>query len=201
MTEDNDRLRRALKLLPWNRSWRICSLDSRSCSDVLAVLKEIKVNWDYNLPFDNLYCSVELARQISFSIPNSYTIRRLAASESATVNDLWTYRHPGSEVGVRRLIERNYCVGVFDKNSEMLLGWCLTFISQCHNALQIRPEFMRRGLGRLVVGHLTRHRAEQGKWSNAFVSPTNEGSQRLFAEFGFTKIGVAFWIGTRPREE
>lgn len=200
MTENNDRLRRAVKLLDWDRSWRICALDSRNSEALNSVLQELNVSWDYNLPFDTLFCPAEVALNIKYSVPEDVTLRRLEPEETDTVNNLWTYRHPGSEVGVRRLIERNYCVGAYDKTTGQLLGWCLTFISQCHNALQIEPEFMGRGLGKLIAGKLAHERALQGKWSHAFVASTNEASQRLFKSHGFKKVGFAYWIGTRARE-
>lgn len=198
MTGNSPRLNKALKLLDWDRSWRICALDGES-SEVPSVLEELNVSWDYNLPFDNLYCPPEVALGIKYTVPEDVCLRRLEPDETNTVNSLWTYRHPGSEVGVRRLIERNYCVGAYDKSTGQLLGWCLTFISQCHNALQIEPQFMGRGLGKLIVGKLAHERALQGKWSHAFVSPTNVASQRLFKSYGFFKIGLVYWIGTRPR--
>lgn len=200
LIENNPRLRTALKLLDWNRTWRICSLDSRNHSDILTVLKELKIYWDYHLPFDTLYCPQSAASAIQFSVPEDVLLRRLRPDETASVNNLWTYRHPGSEVGVRRLIERNYCVGAYDKASGQLMGWCLTFISQCHNALQVEPEFMGRGLGRLIVAKLAHERALQGKFSHAFVSPTNHVSQKIFKSLGFVRIGEVFWIGTKPRE-
>lgn len=201
MIENNARLQRAMKLIDWSRSWRIVNLDSRSSADVLTALAELNVTWDYNLPFDNLYCPAERAINITYSIPEDVTVRRLTPAETDTVNDLWTYRHPGSAVGVRRLIERNYCVGAYDKASGQLLGWCLTFISQCHNALQIEPQFMGRGLGKLIVAKLAHERALQSKWSQGYVSPVNDISQNLFRSFGFERIGLSYWIGTRPREE
>lgn len=202
MTEDNDRLRSALKLLDWNRSWRICALDARNKSDVETALHDLRVSWDYNLAFDTLFCSVERALEITYTVPENVHLRRLTAEETDQVNNLWTYRHPRSEVAVRRLIERNYCVGAYDRATAQLMGWCLTFISQCHNALQVEPEFKRRGLGKLIVAALTHRRATvEGKWSHAFVSATNEVSLGIFKSAGFEHIGQAYWIGTRPRVE
>lgn len=172
----------------------------RNYSDVLQVLKELKVSWDYNLPFDTLFCPSDVALQIKFTVPDDVLVRRLTPEETQTVNDLWTYRHCGSEVGVRRLIERNYCVGAFDRNTGQLMAWCLTFISECHNALQVEPQFMGRGLGKLIVAKLAHERALRGKWSHGFVAPTNAISQKVFRSFGFEKIGEAYWIGTKPQE-
>lgn len=200
MTGDNERLRRALKLIDWSRGWRIVQLDSKSHDDTLSVLSELQVPVEYDLPFDTLYCPPELAIGLKYTVPDNVVVRRLQPSETDTVNGLWTYRHTNSEVGVRRLIERNYCVGAYDKTSGQLLGWCLTFISQCHNALQIEPKFMGRGLGRLITSKLAHERALQGKWSHAYVAASNTASQGLFKSCGFVKIGYVYWLATLPRQ-
>lgn len=200
LVEDNPRLRSALRLIDWERQfWRICCLDAKNKSDIIAVLDELKVHRDYDLPFDALFCPLERALDISFTVPENVQLRRLTSGETETVNNLWTYRHKGSEIGVRRLIERNYCVGAYDGESGQLMGWCLTFISQCHNALQVEPQFKGCGLGRLLVAKLAHERARQGKWSSGFVAPDNFISQKIFRSLGFEKVGDTFWIGTRAK--
>lgn len=185
----------------WNQKWRIVSLDSRSYSDVLSVLSEMNVNWNFNEPFDTLYCPPENAINIKYKVPEDVVLRRLVPVETAVVDNLWMYRHPGSDVSIRRLIEKNYCVGAYDNATGELLGWCLTYISQCHNALQIKPKCMGRGLGRLIVAKLAHERALENKWSHAFVSAENKVSQKVFKSNGFVKVGEAYWILTDPRNE
>lgn len=198
LSGNNPRLRTALKLLDWRNGWRLSNFAERNRADILSVVKELQLAIDYQYSFDFYVCPVERALQIRYEVPEDVVLRPVSVDDAGLIDDLWPYRHPGSDVLVRTLIERNESVGAFDKASGELMGWCLIYLSQCHSIFQVRAEFARRGLGRLIAQKLAHDRALAGKCSMVYVNAGNAVSRRIFEGEGFVKVGEAHWLRTEP---
>lgn len=65
-------------------------------------------------------------------------------------------------------------------------------------AVQVDENYLKRGLGTVVLKAITKQLAENGHDSSAAVSVDNVPSQALFKKAGFRKVDTAFWLRTLP---
>lgn len=78
------------------------------------------------------------------------------------------------------------------------MGWCFVLQSGALGALQVRPEFQGRRLGRLITAAMAKLLSEQGKDTFGFVGPTNTPSCKVFEGLGFKEIDRIYWLRTFP---
>lgn len=115
------------------------------------------------------------------------------------MNDVWPNKHIGSRFFVQRLIEWNPNIGAFNENNE-LMAWSLRLQAGPLGALQVRKQFMRRGLGSLVALAMCKILANNDMDTFALVGVQNFASQNMFAKLGFRHTDDCYWLRTFPHD-
>lgn len=129
--------------------------------------------------------------------PSDIILKPLSLDNAEIVDDEWPSKHHGSRFLVNRLIEFNPNIGAFNKDNE-LMGWCLRLQSGPLGALQVRQQFMRKGIGTLLTIAMCKILANMDMDTFALVDPPNIASQIVFAKLGFKKTDETYWLRTSP---
>lgn len=132
--------------------------------------------------------------------PSDVTLKPLSLDNTELVDNVWPNKHDGSRFFIKRLIEWNPNIGVYNENNE-LMGWCLRLQAGPLGALQVREEFMRKGLGSLLVTAMCKILANYDMDTFALVGIQNKASQNMFLKLGFKHSDDAYWLRTFPFDE
>lgn len=57
--------------------------------------------------------------------PDGVYLKQLVPEQGEKINDVWPHKHNGSLYFIQRLIEMNMNMGVFTKEDDELIAWCL----------------------------------------------------------------------------
>ncbi|XP_055375763.1 uncharacterized protein LOC129608330 [Condylostylus longicornis] len=142
----------------------------------------------------------EIALNFDIRPPSGYKIKTLSEEHANFINNLWKYKHSGSEEYLKKLIQRNLNLGVFDEN-DCLVAWCLRVEYGLLGTLQVVDTHKRKGLGSLVVKALAKLSAENNFDSAASVDIPNISSKKLFEKVGFEQFGMMRYIYLVPKVE
>lgn len=157
---------------------------------VRQTLKELNIEDKFNfIPYTHFHCSVEEALKLEgISVPKNIELKALSP------DSVPEFCQPEMELYIRKIIQLQPSIGAFDTETGLLLGWCLTYLNECHSHLGVKPEYQGRGLGSLLVKKLTHDRALLGKPSHCFIAIGNTASERIFSRAGFKVIGYSTMI-------
>lgn len=97
---------------------------------------------------------------------------------------------------LKRLIDLNPNIGVFNTKTDELIAWVFRFQSGILGALQVKENFVKRGFGTLVTKAMCKILAEQNQDSIALIADTNIASKATFKALGFEIIDCCYWIKT-----
>lgn len=131
---------------------------------------------------------------ITFRKRDDVILKPLSVEDANTVNEIWPHRSVNSVEFVKRLILTDLTVGAFDKESGELMAWCLRLPIGALGLLQVKSEYYRRGLGRLVTIAQAKQMGEHGYDSSATILFNNKASRALFTGIGFCEMGERSWM-------
>uniref|UniRef100_T1GKT9 N-acetyltransferase domain-containing protein n=1 Tax=Megaselia scalaris TaxID=36166 RepID=T1GKT9_MEGSC len=114
-------------------------------------------------------------------------LKPLTLEDADIVNDLWPPKFPGSINYVEYLIKTDYSMGAFCKTTGNLVAWILRYPIGCLGILQVKREYYRRGLGKLVVTAISKKLGEEGLDCSVTINVKNEPSTKLFKSVGYEK--------------
>ncbi|XP_055537532.1 uncharacterized protein LOC129725559 [Wyeomyia smithii] len=198
LTEEPAQLEKYLcetKRIDWTAS-PVFSCVSDQFADTLAnVLR--KFNCKYDLLSDCSYykLSHELAVQCQFQIPEDLVMKPLEPRCASVMNERWPHRYPNSQKYIEMLIKFNGGYGLFNKESNDLVGWVLKNEFAGIGHLQVMPEYRQRGLGEVLTKAISKRIALEDKGDvNGFIVDENLGSIRLLKKIGYQKVAGSNWV-------
>jgi len=130
---------------------------------------------------------------LKYELPSNLHIKELTDDNVDKINSIWPHRSEGSEIFVSYSIKYHLNVGLFDDDNN-LVAWCLRYDNGALGILQTDANYLRKGLGSVVVKALSKKIAEEFQCDNiALVVQENVKSMNLFNKMGFKKIGSHTW--------
>ncbi|XP_039438366.1 uncharacterized protein LOC120419668 [Culex pipiens pallens] len=196
LEESNDSLLRALKLVDWDYSYRICAILDRHQPALEAVFADHPHCNPLRTPNHVLHLSREKALQLEIALPEGFRLANLDLKHAPQVNQAWPFHCDGSEFTVKRCLAWNTNVGLFNQEAE-LVGWCLHSNLGFLSYLHVDDRCRNRGFGELMVRAISRKVAEKGLNVYGGVRPDNGPSRRLFQKVGFEQRQAIAWIRSR----
>lgn len=136
---------------------------------------------------------------ICFSAPSNITLKPLSADNAEVVDNLWPNKHHGSLFLIKRLIQMNPNIAAFDENSE-LMGWCLRLQSGPLGALQVQPNFKRRGIATLLIIAMCKILENMNQDTFALVNYSNIAASQMFLKLGFKQSDDTYWLRNYPSD-
>ncbi|XP_058060975.1 uncharacterized protein LOC131211498 [Anopheles bellator] len=194
----NRTLQRALPLLDWSGGLKVSSLLSRHRQPVIDVISSKCLSKEYDSETYLYYLPKEQCEALSLNIPDGFELRPLLVHDATKADDHWPNRHTGSLFFLQRLAAWNPSIGLYEKSTGDLVAWCFRLQAGALGALQVDPNYLRRGFGTLVTAAVAKQVAFLGHDCCALVNATNEPSKRMFEGLGFKHTDEAYWIRTIP---
>lgn len=71
------------------------------------------------------FVNILLIFPLQNSGPDGVYLKQLVPEQGEKINDVWPHKHNGSLYFIQRLIEMNMNMGVFTKDDDELIAWCL----------------------------------------------------------------------------
>ncbi|XP_065080177.1 uncharacterized protein LOC135703015 [Ochlerotatus camptorhynchus] len=199
LEESMDSLRRALRLLDWDYSYRISQVHE-SCQ---PALDEVIQLFAIELQLYNQTVLYKMTKEESLNLelvlPDGLHLKKLEPKHASIANDVWFNRCEGSEYTLRRLAAWNPSTGLFNASDE-LLAWCMCWSTGAIAALQVAKEHLRKGYGSIVVKAIAKEMAKVGMNCYASVHCKNLISNLLFKKLGFVPIGSYCVAQTRAKK-
>jgi ribosomal protein S18 acetylase RimI-like enzyme len=162
---------------------------------VMDFIKERDLNTLWDDGTNMVYMKHEDAIQLQYTVPEGLEIRSLSVDNTDKINSVWPHASPGSEKFIAYCIENNVNVGLYDKNTNELLAWCLAHDFTSLLALQVDENHYRKGYGEIIVRAITKKIAQTlniDVMTN--IVHANFKSMSLFEKLNFTKIDKNWWI-------
>ncbi|KAL5278895.1 GLYATL3.2 family protein [Megaselia abdita] len=170
-----------------------------SCVDKVkpAVHHYANVNhFTYTTPHPCIFHYLRKEDAVKLEIPkrDDVILKPLSEENAVTVNEIWPHRDKNSMPFVKRLINTDFTIGAFDKETGELMAWCLRLPIGSLGLLQVKEKYFRQGLGRLVTIAQAKQLAENGQDSSATILFENTASRTLFRSLGFFEWGERSWM-------
>ncbi|XP_004530386.1 uncharacterized protein LOC101459787 [Ceratitis capitata] len=200
---ESERLAKAISLLNWTwPGFKVSSFRECHRPAVLSVVHEKQLRLEYDSLTVMYYKPCEEVLKLPINCPDGFLLRPLnAATDADLIDTLWPNHHQGSRFLIKRLIEWNANMGVYTKDSNELVAWCLRLQGGFLGALQVKENFKRRGLGSVVAAATARRIAEQGDDVMALVNEVNLASRGMFDKLGFKIVDKCYWLRTFPTSD
>ncbi|XP_055375764.1 uncharacterized protein LOC129608331 [Condylostylus longicornis] len=101
---------------------------------------------------------------------------------------------------MKRLIRYNPSIGAYRKDTGELMAWCLCQVVGSLGSLQVKEQYLRQGLGALLVKSMSKIFMNCGMESFAAVVVNNIASDNMFKKLGFEKTDIIYWNRTIPSD-
>uniref|UniRef100_A0A1A9WXN2 N-acetyltransferase domain-containing protein n=1 Tax=Glossina brevipalpis TaxID=37001 RepID=A0A1A9WXN2_9MUSC len=201
LEERNENLSKALQLLDWSCGLKVSSVLECHRHSVLEVVNKKQLKLEYDSLTLMYFMPCDKARNLVIGCPDSYYVKSLTAKDDAIIiDDHWPNHHQGSLFLINRLIEWNINMGVYDKNTNELVAWCLRLQGGFLGALQVKDSYKRLGLGSVVTRAISLALAQSGADVMALVNEENQPSRGMFEKLGFSVIARCYWLRTLPTQ-
>lgn len=198
MDETNNRLTSLLRLLDWSKGLKVSSFRQCFRSAVITVVDELKLEREFDSETYSYFISREEAKNFDTTPPPTYSIKPMSTLEHAEkANNYWPNRHIGSLFFLKRLIDWNPNLGIFDENN-VLIAWCFRLQAGPLGAVQVDEGHLKKGLGSLVTRAMAKLLADMDLDTFALVGAENTPSQKLFEKLGFKIVDHVYWLRTLP---
>ncbi|XP_063701906.1 uncharacterized protein LOC134831981 [Culicoides brevitarsis] len=197
LSSNNDRLTDLLRLLDWSKGFKVSSFREKFRPAVLTVVDELNLEREYDSDTFLYFLPRDEAKNLEISLPDGFSLKPMSSMEHARkANDVWPNRHEGSLFFLKRLIDWNPQIGLFNGNE--LVAWCFRLQSGPLGALQVDEKYFRRGFGSIVTKKMAQILAEMDQDTFALVGIQNIASQKMFEKIGFKVTDHCFWLRTIP---
>ncbi|XP_052896513.1 uncharacterized protein LOC128303563 [Anopheles moucheti] len=191
-------LEKALHLLDWSTGLKVSSLLARHRAPVINVINAKNLEKEYDSETILFYMPKADCDALRVTAPEGFELKPLRVVDAVKANDHWPNRHQGSLFFLQRLAAWNANVGLYERSSGALVAWCFRLQAGPLGALQVDPEYLRRGFGTVVANATAKQIADLGHDCCALVNANNVPSKRMFERMGFKHSGEAYWIRTIP---
>lgn len=191
-------LEKALHLLDWSIGLKVSSLLARHREPVINVITAKNLTKEYDSETVIYYMPKTACDSLCLTVPEGFELKAVHSEDTVKVNDLWPNRHQGSLFFLQRLAAWNANVGLYECSTGKLVAWCFRLQAGPLGAMQVDPEYYRRGFGTVVAIATAKQIAELGHDCFALVNKANVPSRTLFERIGFKYSGEAYWIRTIP---
>ncbi|XP_050082232.1 uncharacterized protein LOC126569294 [Anopheles aquasalis] len=191
-------LARALPLLDWSGGLKVSSLLARHRQPVIDVITAKGLAMEYDSETYLYFMSKEQCNALPLHVPDGFILKDLSGDDAAIANEHWPNRHTGSLFFLQRLAAWNPCVGLYEQSTGKMVAWCFRLQAGALGALQVDPDYLRRGFGTVVTIAIAKKVAALGHDCYALVNGTNIPSRRMFQGLGFEHTDEAYWVRTVP---
>ncbi|XP_065094267.1 uncharacterized protein LOC135714823 [Ochlerotatus camptorhynchus] len=182
----------------WSCHPVLCSISDQHMEILDTLLKQ--VNCVGELLSDCSYYMItnNQAASFEYEVPSDVVIKELDPAYGSLMNERWPHRYPNSEMYIKLLIELNGGLGLFNKDSDDIIGWALKNEFAGVGHLQVMPKHRQKGYGELLAKAITKKIAlEDGGTVNLFIVDKNVNSIHLFTKLGYKLIAGSNWIQAR----
>ncbi|XP_058122352.1 uncharacterized protein LOC131293173 [Anopheles ziemanni] len=183
LDETLDTLRRTLLAFKWNQSYLVAMTYYRAL--VLEVYNTLRLQKVLDIPNMFYYLNRKKAAQFTVELPDGFTTGRIFPEHATLINDRWRFKSSNSEATIKRLLQLNYSMGLYDPQGQ-LVGWCLRGENGAVQMLDV--ETKRKGYGTIVLKAFAKYLAAKKLNTFACVVSLNEPSKALFLKLGFAEI-------------
>ncbi|KXJ69540.1 hypothetical protein RP20_CCG026654 [Aedes albopictus] len=198
--DSNKSLKRALLLVDWDYSYKMCCIPMRyhpTFQEVFATLS-IDLLWDHPCVIYEL--SKEDSLKLDLNVPKGLHTEKLSIHHATFANEVWPHRCEGSEYFLKRLAAWNPSVGLFNEAGQ-LLAWCFCWPNGAIGPLEVAKEHQRKGYGSLMVKAIAREVANAGLNCYGTAITGNAQSRAMFEKLGFRLVdGGCFYARNRSRK-
>ncbi|XP_055375841.1 uncharacterized protein LOC129608383 [Condylostylus longicornis] len=136
--------------------------------------------------------------EFEIKIPDHLILKPLQENDAIIVNNVWPHRHPGSLNAIKRLIRYNESLGIFRKDNDELIAWCLRLTLGSPGSLQVKDEYKRQGLGILLAKAMSNILMNLGMEIVAPVVEENVASKKMFESLDLQKVDMIYCNWTEP---
>ncbi|XP_017067904.2 uncharacterized protein LOC108105704 [Drosophila eugracilis] len=198
LNNTNGLVRKALDLLDWSTGLKCSSVPFRHIDALDSIVESKKLDIVFRDPTDLFYMKAADALKLRVEPPAGFTLRSLSVADAPLVNEEWPNHHLGSLFFIERQIRMCVSVGLYQKDSQELVAWCIRLQGGYLGALQVKDSHKRRGFGSVVTREISYRLAEQGHDVMALVGHLNKPSSGMFSKLGFKVIDQCLWLRTKP---
>ena len=196
--EDGDQLRHTLtKIINWKKEFLIGSLPEI----ISPIVKELVAKNGGRVERET-HCVVMEWNKSSREVLDNYSKKtcKLEEEHATTIDENWKFRYDGSEDFLRRQLRCGLGFGCFvdHEGSSRLVSWAIAYPDASIGMLYTVEEYRGRGHAKAVISAITLCLADLGIRPYAHIEPSNEVSQKLFQDLGYTKSFSISWIKHTP---
>lgn len=200
LDDSGDSLKRALLLLDWDYSYMIVSAQESKRPVIQEVLRmcDVDVLWEvessmkYELP-------VEECLKLELNLPEGLHLKKLGVEHAVIANQVWPWRHEGSEYFMKRLAAWNISIGLFNESDEML-AWSFVWPTGAIGPLEVAKAHLRKGYGTLIAKAIAKEVAKNGMNCYGTIVSGNDASVAMFVKLGFERVEDTYYVRTRAKK-
>lgn len=195
-----EKIKQGLKLLNYNKDINFMCI-KKCFREVLIKFIEgekfKKREWDDEMPY--LMLDKNEAKKFEIIVPDGFTIRSLDSCDVDRINSVWPHAASVPKNWIANIIKCNPTVGLYNQENK-LIAWCLFNDRTALNALQVDPDYLRKGYGELMTKVLSKKVAEEFNYDPVCgILLSNEKSLKLFEKLGFKKFEMMTYVGIKGR--
>lgn len=143
---------------------------------------------------------VDQAQKITYTCPPEVYLGPLKGEQGEFIDSFWPHRGGNSVEVTTFMIEKNGGIGLYLKESNDLIAWCLIWAHLGPGQLCVTDQHKRKGYGSLVVKAITKSLADKGVQPLLYIKNDNIASQELFKRIGYEKFFGVRWSSAGPQE-
>ncbi|XP_019559658.3 uncharacterized protein LOC109428387 [Aedes albopictus] len=200
LDDSGDSLKRALMLLDWDYSYMIVSAQESKRTVIQEVLRlcnvdtlwEVTSSMKYELPMEDCL-------KLELSLPEGLELKKLGIEHAVTANEVWPWRHEGSEYFMKRLAAWNTSIGLFNESGEML-AWSFVWPTGAIGPLEVAKNHLRKGYGTIIAKAIAKEVAKVGMNCYGTIVSGNDASEAMFSKLGFKRVEDTYYVRTRAKK-
>ncbi|XP_055593801.1 uncharacterized protein LOC129748220 [Uranotaenia lowii] len=196
---NNDSLKRALFLIDWDYSYKMCSIRQCHRPALEEVFRALQIELAWQRVSKVYRLAGEEAAKFEFAIPQGMYMDRMKVEHAPMANELWSHRCQGSEFYMKRIAAWNPSVGLFDENGEPV-AWCFVWPTGAIGPLEVTKKHHRKGYGTIIAKAIAQELAKIGRNCYATILSSNMASQTMFDKIGFHEVDEVYFTRNRARK-
>lgn len=195
LDESGDSLKRALLLLDWDYSYLIVSAQESKREVIREALRSCNVDFQWEADSIKYELLKEDCLKLEISLPAGLHLKKLDVKHARIANNVWPWRHEGSEYFLKRIAAWNTSIGLFNESGEML-AWSFVWPTGAIGPLEVAKDHFRKGYGTLITKAIAREVAKVGLNCYGTVVSTNAPSIAMFNKLGFQRLETTYYVRT-----
>ncbi|XP_033345642.1 uncharacterized protein LOC117231364 [Bombus vosnesenskii] len=190
------------KVIDYNQQVNFVTVHECFISSVLTALENLKhlrnVETNLVLSFNYYFKPAEECIKTKTWIPNECYIKPLDKSNIPLIHSVWPHRDvENPQLSLKylsTLVEMNGGIGLYLKEDDSLVSWCMQNDWHGLSIVQTVEEHRGKGYAKIVVNMLSKKFAEQGISTVLFIVKGNTTSENMFKKLGWKVVAPLVFI-------